>query len=99
MSFRSEHERHSPKCRFVHNYTNPNVPLVLTMSALSPFVHHLQVSHTSSLVFSVGSGDWIAIASKESAEIHLWRMDSVVQVNISFCFNEFCMCGSGNEQN
>uniref|UniRef100_A0A915PSQ5 UBC core domain-containing protein n=1 Tax=Setaria digitata TaxID=48799 RepID=A0A915PSQ5_9BILA len=76
----SEHERHSPKCRFVHNYTNPNVPFVLTMSALSPFLHHLQVNHTSSLVFSTGSGAWIAIASKESAEIHLWRTDSVVQV-------------------
>ncbi|KAL3998353.1 Ubiquitin-conjugating enzyme family protein [Acanthocheilonema viteae] len=83
----SEHERHSPKCRFVHNYTNPNVPLVLTMSALSPFIHHLQVNHTSSLVFSVGSGDWIAIASKESAEVYLWRMGSVVQIKQWFTLN------------
>ncbi|VDK73715.1 unnamed protein product [Litomosoides sigmodontis] len=83
----SEHERHSPKCRFVHNYTNPNVPLVLTMSALSPFTHHLQVNHTSSLVFSVGTGDWIAVASKESAEVHLWKMDSVVQVKQWFTLN------------
>ncbi|CAG9537736.1 unnamed protein product, partial [Cercopithifilaria johnstoni] len=83
----SEHERHSPKCRFVHNYTNPNVPLVLTMSALSPFFHHLQVNHTSSLVFSVGSSDWIAVASKESAEVHLWRMDSVVQMKQWFSLN------------
>ncbi|VDN82160.1 unnamed protein product [Brugia pahangi] len=83
----SEHERHSPKCRFVHNYTNPNVPLVLTMSALSPFIHHIQVNHTSSLIFSVGSGDWIAVASKESAEVHLWRMGSVVQVKQWFTLN------------
>ncbi|MCP9260972.1 Baculoviral IAP repeat-containing protein [Dirofilaria immitis] len=83
----SEHERHSPKCRFVHNYTNPNVPLVLTMSALSPFTHHMQVNHTSSLVFSTGSGDWIAVANKESAEVHLWRMGSVVQMKQCISLN------------
>ncbi|VDK62166.1 unnamed protein product [Onchocerca ochengi] len=83
----SEHERHSPKCRFVHNYTNPNVPFVLTMSALSPFMHHLQVNHTSSLVFSTGNGDWIAVASKESAEVHLWRTGSVVQIKQWFTLN------------
>ncbi|EFO14993.1 hypothetical protein LOAG_13522 [Loa loa] len=57
------------------------------MSALSPFIHRLQVSHTSSLVFSAGSGDWIAVASKESAEVHLWRTDSVVQVKQWFTVN------------
>lgn len=87
--FRSEHEYNSPECRFVRNYTNPNVPLVLTLSALSPFSHHLHVTNTSSLVFSIGSGDWIAVASKESADVRLWRMDSVVQVMLRFAWNMF----------
>ncbi|VDN07059.1 unnamed protein product [Thelazia callipaeda] len=83
----SEHERHSPNCRFVRNYTNPNVPLALTMSALSPFVHHLQVSHTSSLVFSAGNGEWVAVASRESPDIHLWQMGNVIQVKQWFTLN------------
>lgn len=81
---RSEHERHSPSCRFVRNVTNPNVPASLTLSALAPFEHHMNNSNGSSIIFSsTRNTDWIATAFNISCDINMWRTDRVVQANFS----------------
>ncbi|KHN86878.1 Baculoviral IAP repeat-containing protein 6 [Toxocara canis] len=81
----SEHERHSQSCRFIRNNANPNVPLALTMSSLSPIAHHMRSRGASSFIVSATSNcEWIAIAFEASTRIHLWRSDRVVHANQFF---------------
>lgn len=82
FNWRSEHERHSQSCRFIRNNANPNVPLAVTMSALSPFPHHIQPRSPSKFVIATTSNcEWIAIATEASSRVHLWRCDRVVHVS------------------
>uniref|UniRef100_F1KQK8 Baculoviral IAP repeat-containing protein 6 n=1 Tax=Ascaris suum TaxID=6253 RepID=F1KQK8_ASCSU len=81
----SEHERHSQSCRFIRNNANPNVPLAVTMSALSPFPHHIQPRSPSKFVIATTSNcEWIAIATEASSRVHLWRCDRVVHASQFF---------------
>ncbi|VDK44650.1 unnamed protein product, partial [Anisakis simplex] len=83
----SEHERHSQWCRFIRNNANPNVPLSVTMSSLSPFAHHIRLRRTSVVSFIVSTTsncEWIAVASQHSSRVHIWRSDRVVHANQYF---------------